>query len=450
MRLAGNGAVFENTKVMSKNPTRRDVLRASAATAMGLSLGSLAFAKPAKYKGDKVRFGCVGVGGKGDSDTADAARLGVVVALCDADRNTLAAAAKKYPDAKLYTDYRIMFREMEKELDAVTVSTPDHNHALPSAMAMVRGMHVFCQKPLTRTLFEARMLNDLARKHRVATQMGNQGTANDELRRAAAWVRAGACGTVREVHVWTDRAAGWWPQGVGHPMPDFKPETVDWDAWLGPAPIRHFSKAYHPFAWRGFWDFGSGALGDMGCHVLNMPFMALDLVDPVSVQAETSGKTDETFPMWSIVNYEFSARGSRGPLKLVWYDGGKKPPASLVPGVQYSGGGVIIVGDKDTLYVPGEHGGGAKLVKAPPPSVDFEKSPGHFEEFIRMIEGGQAAKSNIPDYSGPLTETVLLGNLAVWAPGERLEWDSRNLKVKGRPDLDAVIRPRYRLGWELD
>lgn len=434
---------------MSSNPSRRDVLRASAAGAFAMTLGSYAFARSSRFQGQKVRFGCVGVGGKGDSDTADAHRLGVVVAICDADRNTLAEAAKKYPDAKTFTDYRYMFKEMGNQMDAVTVSTPDHNHALPSAMAMVRGMHVFCQKPLTRTVWEARWLSDLARKHRVASQMGNQGTANDELRRAAAWIRAGAVGTVKEVHVWTDRAAGWWPQGVGHPMPDLKPATVDWDAWLGVAPVRHFSKAYHPFAWRGFLDFGSGALGDMGCHVLNMPFMALDLRDPIAFRAETSGKTDETYPAWSIVHYEFPARGNRPPLNLVWYDGSKKPPQDLVPNTQYSGGGVIVVGDKDTLYVPGEHGGGAKLLKSTPPNVDFEKSPGHFEELIQMIQTGKPAKSNIPDYSGPLTETVVLGNLAIWSPNQRLEYDAANMRVKGRPDLDAVIRPKYRAGWEL-
>jgi predicted dehydrogenase len=432
---------------MPNDLTRRDVLKASAIGLGSFSILSQTFAQRNKQK---VRFACVGVGGKGDSDTADAARLGVVVAICDADRNTLAEAAKKYPQAQTFTDYRYMFDAVGKQIDAVTVSTPDHNHALPSAIAMTMGKHVFCQKPLTRTVWEARWLTDLARKHRVASQMGNQGTANNALRQAAAWVRTGAVGTVKEVHVWTDRAAGWWPQGVGHPLPDFKPAHVDWDAWLGPAPVRHFSNAYHPFKWRGFWDFGSGALGDMGCHVLNMPFMALDLRDPVAVRAETSGDgNEETFPLWSVVHYEFPARGSRPALNLVWYDGGKKPPQSLAPNEKYSPGGVLVVGDKDTLYVGGEHGGGAKLLSGAAPQASFPVSHGHFEEFILMIEGGPAAVSNIPDYAGPLTETVLLGNLAIKSPGQRLEWDARNLRVPGRADLDEIIRPEYRKGWTI-
>lgn len=434
---------------MSHEFSRRDVLKATAVTGLGLTLGAHAFALGGRSNGQKVRFACIGVGGKGDSDTADAARLGEVVAICDADRNTLANAAKKYPNAQTFTDYRYMYKAMEGKIDAVTVSTPDHNHGLASAMAMVRGLHVFCQKPLTRTLWEVRWLQELAKKHRVATQMGNQGTAADPLRQAAAWVRAGALGTVKEVHVWTDRAKGWWPQGVGHPMPDEKPASVDWDAWLGPAPVRHFSKAYHPFAWRGFWDFGSGALGDMGCHVLNLPFMALDLRDPISVYAETSDHMDETYPLSSTIKYQFAARGNRPALDLIWYDGGLKPPRDLAPGNEYPGGGVIVVGDRDTLFVPSEHGSGAKLIKNAPPNAPFEKSPGHFEEFIRAIEGGPPAHSSIPEYSGPLTETVLLGNLAVAAPKTRLEWDAAGLRVKGRPDLDAVIKPTFREGWSL-
>jgi len=428
--------------------SRRDVLKATAVTAFGATIIPRGFTYQGKQK---VRFASIAVGGKGDSDTADAARLGELVAICDADRNTLAEAAKKYPNAKTFTDYRQMYDAMHNQIDAVTVSTPDHNHALASAIGMTLGKHVFCQKPLTRTVWEARWLQDLAKKHRIATQMGNQGTANDALRQAAYWVRNGALGTVREVHVWTDRAAGWWPQGVGHPEPTYKPETVDWDAWLGPAPVRHFSKAYHPFAWRGFWDFGSGALGDMGCHVLNLPFMALDLQEPTSLLAETSEHPKEanieTFPLWSIVHYDFPARGNRGAVKLTWYDGSKKPPQDLAPNEKYSGGGVIIVGDKDTLYVPSEHGSGAKLLKNPPPNVDFPKSPGHFEELIIAIETGKHAMSSIPEYSGPLTETVLLGNLAIASRGQKLEWDSKSLKVKGRPDLDSVIKPVYREGW---
>jgi len=434
---------------MSNDLTRRDVLRASATTALTLAAGPTILARTKGWEIDRPRFACIGLGGKGDSDTADANRLGVVVAICDADRNTLAEAQKKYPNAKAYTDYRYMLRDFDGKADAVTVSTPDHNHALASAIAMSMGMACFTQKPLTRTVWEARWLQELAKKHRVATQMGNQGTANDELRRNAAWITTGLLGTVREVHVWTDRAAGWWPQGVPHPLPDVKPAHVDWDAWLGPSPIRHFSNAYHPFKWRGWWDFGSGALGDMGCHVLNMPFMALDLRDPVSIRATTSDKFEETFPVSATVTYQFPARGGRPPLKLVWYDGRNKPSPDLVGGAAISAGGVIVIGDKDTLYQASEHGQNAKLLKGGTPDAPFEKSPGHFEELIRSMNGGKRAKSDIVDYSGPLTETVVLGNLAIAAPGELLEWDAANMRVRGRPDLDKVIKPEYREGWRL-
>ncbi|MBI5707135.1 MAG: Gfo/Idh/MocA family oxidoreductase [Armatimonadetes bacterium] len=433
---------------MATHPTRRDVLRTSAAGAVTLALPVFGAAQNSPKSPQKVRFACIGVGGKGDSDTADANRLGVVVAICDADRNTLANSLKKYPDAKPYTDYRYMLQDMRSSIDAVTVSTPDHNHGLASAMAMMMGKHAFCQKPLTRTVWETRRLAELAIKHNLATQMGNQGTANDELRRAAMAVKNGAIGTVKEVHVWTDRAEGWWPQGVGHPMPDVKPASVDWDAWLGPAPVRHFSNAYHPFRWRGWWDFGAGAMGDMGCHVLNLPFMALDLRDPIAFRAEVSDHNDETYPRWSIIHYEFPERNGRAALKLTWYDGGKKPSQDFVPGVQYSGGGVIIVGSSGTLYVPSEHGSGATILGKGAPQADFEKSPGHFEEFIRAIEGGKPAMSNFPGYACPLTETVVLGNLAAWAPGDRLEWDAANMRVKGRSDLDAMLKPTYRKGWD--
>lgn len=434
---------------MHHKPSRRDVLRASAAGAFGLALPVFGAAAKAPKSPQKVRFACIGVGGKGDSDTADANRLGVVVAICDADRNTLAAAMKKYPDARPFTDYRYMYKYMADSIDAVTVSTPDHNHGLATAMALTLGKHAFCQKPLTRTIWETRLLAELAQKNHLATQMGNQGTAGDELRRAAMAVKGGAIGTVKEVHVWTDRAEGWWPQGVDHPMPDVKPASVDWDSWLGPAPVRHFATAYHPFKWRGWRDFGTGALGDMGCHVLNLPFMALDLRDPVAVRGEVSDQHDETYPRWSIVHYEFAERKGRAPLQLTWYDGGKKPSQDYVPGVQYSGGGVIIVGSTGTLYVPGEHGGGATIVGKGAPQAEFEKSPGHFEEFINAIQGGKPAMSNFPGYACPLTETVLLGNLAVSAPGERLEWDAANMRVKGRSDLDHLLKPTFRENWSL-
>lgn len=435
---------------MANDLTRRDVLRTAAVGAAGIALGLPAAATRPKSPNDRIRFACIGVGGKGRSDAGDCARLGEVVAICDVDAQTRAKGLAAHPRAAAFADFRQMLEALDRHIDAVTVSTPDHTHAVAAAMALQMGKHVFCQKPLTRTLGEARRLRQLAQSSRVATQMGNQGTAHDDLRRAAAAIRAGAFGAVREVHCWTDRAGGWWKQGVERPPSKVCPDHVDFDLWLGPAPKRPFAEGYHPFHWRGWWHFGSGALGDIGCHNMNLPFMALDLRDPASVIARTSGHNGESYPVWSIVEYDFPARGDRGPVKLTWYDGGKRPPQDFAPDHPYQGNGALIVCEKATLYSPNEYGTAVVLTSGEPmPDIPFERSPGHFDEWVEAIRGGRPARSNIVNYSGPLTETVLLGNLAVWAAGTRIEWDARRLAVKGQPDLDELIRPDPRRGWEL-
>lgn len=423
---------------------RREFLKTTALAGAGILIGDRARAEE-----QKVRFACIGVGGKGDSDTADAARLGEVVALCDADEGTLAKAGQKYPNAKRYSDFRKMLDEMEKSIDAVTVSTADHTHAPAAALAMRKGKHCFCQKPLTHSIYEARRLAELAREHKVATQMGNQGTASGDLRKNAALIRAGILGPVKEVHVWTNRPI--WPQGDPRPADTPSvPESVHWDLWLGPAPERPYHPAYHPFKWRGWWDFGTGALGDMACHTLNMPFMALDLRNPVSVQAETSGHNRDSYPKWSVIRYEFAATDSRPAVKLVWYDGGKRPPAELLGGREPESSGSLVLGEKGGLYSPGDSGNARVLLGgAAETDVQFPQSPGHFEEFIRAIRGGEPAVSNFPGYAGPLSETVLLGNLAVWADGKKIEWDARELKATNAPEVERIVRPEYRKGWEL-
>jgi predicted dehydrogenase len=317
------------------------------------------------------------------------------------------------------------------------------------------GKHCFCQKPLTRTIYEARLMGKVAREMKVATQMGNQGTAGDDLRRGAAWLRAGVLGDVTEIHIWTNRPI--WPQGIARPKPGERPSHLNWDLWLGPAPERPFADAYHTFKWRGWWDFGTGALGDMGCHEINMAFMGLDLRNPASVQAVTSGHNRDSYPSWSIVTYQFPAAASRKAVKLVWYDGGKTPPESLLDGHKpQRGGGMLCIGAKGKLH------GAGRLSGVKPKDVKFPKSPGHFAEWINAIRGGPAPMSNFPDYAGPLTETVLLGNLAVWAANEAdstakepiavgptIQWDSENLRAQG-VGLESLIRPTYRQGYTLD
>lgn len=435
---------------MAFKPTRRDVLKASVVAAAGLAAGPKAFAQARRGANERLRFAMIGVGGRGGAHLKPAAEFGDIVALCDIDAATLTKTLADYPKAAAFADFRAMLDTMSGQIDAVVVATPDHVHAPASAMAMKLGKHVYCEKPLTRTLGEARKLQEIARRARVATQMGNQGTSSDDLRNAVAVIQTGMFGKVKEIHCWTDRSGGWWPQGVERPEPKPTPGTVAWDLWLGPSPERPYAPGYHPFAWRGWWDFGSGALGDIGCHCMNLPFWALDLREPSAVQAETSGHNKDSYPSWSIVKMEFPERGGRPPLTLTWYDSGKKPPAELGNGETLGGNGCLIVCDHATLHAPGEYGsnchiaGGGGL-----PLIEFEKSPGHFKEFVIAATGGPRAKGDIVAYSGPLTETVLMGNLAVWASGERLEWDARRLRVKGRPEFDSVIHPAYREGWML-
>ena len=441
---------------MSYLTDRRRFLQTTAATGVGVFVAGRAAAEDSNSPNERIRFACIGVGGKGSSDSADAKKAGDVVAIVDIDDNTLEkAGSKSFPSAARYTDFRKMLDEMGKNIDAVTVSTPDHMHAPASAMAMRMGKACFAQKPLTRTIWEARKLGEIARETKVATQMGNQGTSYSPLRKTAATVRSGVLGNIKEVHVWTNRPI--WPQGGDRPKEAPVPKNVHWEEWLGVAPYRPYAPGYHPFAWRGWWDFGSGALGDMACHTVNMPFMALDLRDPTSVVAETSGHNRDSYPKWSIIKYEFPANDTRQAVQMVWYDGGKKPAADLFDGEAVSDTGVLLIGDKGKLFAPGDYcEKGFKILGGPSaPEVEFEQSPGHFEEFARAIKGGPQARSNFAEYSGPLTETILLGNLAVWAApeagsaGKKIEWDAKNLKPTNAPEVEVVVKPTYREGYTL-
>ncbi len=462
---------------MSEQRSRRDFLRTAALTGAGVWMADKAWAVDKTAQGkiiganDKINFACIGVGGKGDSDSNEAAKYGNIVAICDVDDNTLDSAAKKWPNAKKYNDYRQMFAEMGKDIDAVTVSTPDHHHVHATAMALHLGKHAFCQKPLTHSIYEARYIGDLARKMGVATQMGNQGTASSSLRSNAYKVRAGALGNVTEVHVWTNRPI--WPQGGPRPAPEAVPSNLHWDLWLGPAPDRPFVQGsgrkpgYHTFAWRGWWDFGTGALGDMACHTVNLPFMALDLRYPTSVVATSSGNNKDSYPKASKIIFEFPAikneRVSRGPITLYWYDGSNLPPAGLVTDGKFaltelvnnnrlSDSGSLIVGDKGVMYTPNDYGSGGHIVggvEVGEVSFPRAENDDHFLEFVKGIRGEGTPTSNFPDYAVPLTETILLGNLAVWSEGKKIEWDAKKLRAKNAPEVASIIRPSYRSGYAL-
>jgi predicted dehydrogenase len=439
---------------MKRGTNRRSFVKTTAALGVGYWVAGGIEPRKSIAANEQINFASIGVGGKGQSDSADAGKSGNMVAICDIDENTLNSAAQKWPNAKKFYDFRKMLEECEKEIDAVTVSTPDHCHAVASAMAMRMGKHCFTQKPATKTIEEARVLGALAKEKKLATQMGNQGTAGGTLREAAAILKTGL-GTISEVHVWTNRPV--WPQGKGHKVKEEPvPASVHWAEWIGPAKTRPFSKEIHPFKWRGFWEFGTGALGDMACHTLNMPFMALNLRDPVSIQATTDGHDGIVYPKWSIITYQYPELNGRAAVKMMWYDGGKLPDRALFPqGVDIASSGVLAIGEKGKMYCPGDYcENGAKLFGVDKPKVEYPKSPGHFEEWVRAIRGGEEAMSNFPNYAGPLTETVLLGNLAVWcAPdggeGKKVEWDAKGMKATNAPEAAHLVKAEYHNGYKL-
>jgi predicted dehydrogenase len=438
---------------------RRTFVKAGAAAGAGFWIaGRQTGYGQEKSPNAKLNVACIGVGGRGAGDV-DGVKGENIVALCDVDKRSLDGQAKKFPQAKLFRDYRKMLDEIGKEIDAVTVATPDHSHAHASVLAMRLGKHCYCEKPLSHDVWEARLMRETAKEKKVATQCGNQGTASGNMRKAVEWIRAGALGDVKEIHVWTNRPI--WPQspGVKDRPKEGKPvpEWLDWDLFLGPAKDRPYHDAYHPFKWRGWWDFGTGALGDMACHTANLPFMAAKLGAPTSVEAQSEAPNPETYPGWAQIVYEFPARESLPPLKLVWYEGkreGKKllPPEEHFHGKKPSDSGSIVVGSKGTMYSSDDYGNNTvwfpeeqfKDFKAEP---TLPRSPGHHQEWINACKGGPPALSNF-EYSGPLTEFILLGNVGIKL-GKKFQWDAAALKATDAPEADPWIRWERRKGWEL-
>ncbi len=447
--------------------SRRDFMGTAAATLAAVAvvprhvLGGANNTPPS----EKLNIAGVGVGGMGQNNV-NACATENIVALCDVDSAYAAGVFKKYPKARTWTDYRKML-DQQKDIDAVVVATPDHAHAVVAMAAMERGKHVYVQKPLTRTVYEARKLTEAARKYKVATQMGNQGHSSDTIRMICEWIWDGAIGDVREVHCWTNRPV--WPQGQGRPegTPPV-PETLDWDLWLGPAPMRPYNPTYLPFNWRAWIDFGAGALGDMGCHVMDAAFWSLKLKYPTSVSASrsydvkkmwTRFENKETYPRAEVVHYEFPARAGMPPVKLHWYDGGILPerPDDLEPGRRIPESGSIFVGDKGKIMC-GTYSENARIIPEakmraydrPEPSIPRIKGgvSGHEQDWIRACKGGPAASSNF-DYAGPFTETVVMGNLAVLNPGKKLLWDGENMKVTNDEEANTYVKPNFRAGWSL-
>jgi predicted dehydrogenase len=412
---------------------------------------------------NKLNIAGIGVGGQGGNDIDEVSGENIV-ALCDVDKDHAAHTFKKYPNAKQYTDFREML-DKDKSIDAVVVGTPDHLHAYVSVTSLKHGKHVYCEKPLTRTVHEARRVAQVARESKRATQMGNQGMAFDGNRLINEWLWDGAIGPVREVHVWSDRPTHrgkmplWWPQGIDRPTDTpAVPDTLNWDLWLGPAPYRPYHPAYVPFKWRGWWDFGSGGLGDMGIHNLAPVFAALKLGAPTSIQASSTPVFTETVPVASMVHYEFPAREDMPAVKLHWYDGGMLPerPAELEENrVLDPEDGIIFVGDKGKMLVTGWGGEHPRLL---PESRDkeYERPPkklprsvaGHYKEWVEACKTGSPTRSNF-DFAGPLTEAVLLGSVCIRNGGEKLAWDSHGMKITNDPDANKLLHYEYRNGWSL-
>lgn len=431
--------------------SRRSLLKgaASAAALLGVS-GRLpgqteTIRTPRKLAPDeKLNIACVGCGGKGATDVNEV-RSENIVALCDVDWSRAKRIAQAFPNVPKFQDYRVMLREMDAQIDAVTVSTPDHMHFPIAKMAIEMGKHVYVQKPLTHTVWEARQLAELARKHKVATQMGNQGQADESGRILCEYLWDGAIGPVREVHVWTNRPI--WPQAIERPKETAAvPATLDWDLWLGVAPERPYCPAYHPFKWRGWYDFGTGALGDIGCHSFAPIDRALKLGAPTTVEASSSALCKETFPAASIVRYEFPARGGRPAVRMVWYDGGLKParPEGLEEGRDLGEGGTIYIGDRGCIY-NGRLLPESRMREYKQPPRTLPRSPGHYQEWLLACKGGEPGGANF-DVSGPQAETILLGNIALLTR-KKLVWDAENLRITNVPEANEYLRSKYREGW---
>jgi predicted dehydrogenase len=436
---------------------RREVLTGAAALAAFTIL-------PGRARGanERLNIAGIGVGGMGGGNLARVAGSENIVALCDVDPNHAGGAIKRWPQARFWVDYRQMLAE-QKDIDAVVIATPDHTHAVISMAAIKAGKHVYCQKPLTHTVWEARMLAEAARQSKVATQMGIQGHSGGGGRSICEWIWDGAIGEVREVDAWCSLSyypwghAGWSSRWGSRPKetPPL-PDKLNWDLWLGPAPERPYHPAYHPGVWRCWWDFGCGMMGDRGAHTLDCVFWALKLGQPTSVEATSCGLNPDTHPLSAIVTFRFAAREGFPPLKLTWYEGTRPPrPEDLIKDLDLpKEGGVIFKGTKGKI-VAGVYGNGPYLLpetlhreyKRPAASLPRVPGENHEMEWVNAAKAGTQPGAHF-GYSGPLTEMCLLGNVTKRLDA-RIEWDPVNVKVTNRDDAGPWVRMPYRQGWSL-
>lgn len=443
---------------------------------------------------DRLNIVTIGAGGKGHSDTLAASgydsekktTLDNIIGLCDVNDKEGARTFELFPKAKQYRDYRKMLDDMEKDIDAVIISTPDHMHCVQAMHAMKMGKHVYVQKPLAHDVYEARIMADAAKKYKVKAQMGNQGSSSDDIRRICEWIEAGTIGEVREVHCWTNRPV--WEQGKGKSAQKMKvPAHLDWDLWLGTAPYRRYHKEYQPFNWRGWWDFGTGALGDMACHIMDPAVKALKLKDPVSVQAHVPIKKRDwsridplgSPPVASMIYFDFPQRGELPPVQLTWYDGGLMPrrPAELKDDEMMGNfdGGVLFVGSKGKLMCDC-YAANPRLLPLdtmkdfvePSPTIPRMTQDNHQRNWVEAIKGNATLSSPFEE-AGPFTEVVLMGNLAIRAnyareltydrkgnsylaytgEGKKLNWDAKNMQITNYDMANRFVQREYREGWKI-
>ncbi len=434
---------------------RRDFLTTTAA-GLAIPLTAPAILKSAAPN-ERIRLASIGVGGKGWSDLNGAAAFCDVVAFCDVDtdisrRGGFAKAAEKWPNARRYSDWRELFDKEAGKIDAVTVSTPDHMHAPVTMTALQLGIATYTQKPLTRTIHEARALTKAAEDAGVSTQMGNQNHSGSGYRTLADWVQKGILGKVKVAHTWSNRPV--WPQGLDRPQgSDPVPENLDWDAWLGVAPERPYKKGvYHPFKWRGWYDFGAGALGDMGCHIIDPVVWSLELGPALSVQYDGPTPNAETFPKEETIRYRFGGtrHTAEDTLEMTWYDGGRLPSiegSHLPAGTKLPSNGVLMIGEDRTLLCP--HGGMPQVYPPAPVQLIHEPGLNHYEEWTKGIKTGSTPNSSFA-YAGPLTETVLLGVVASRVGSKELKWDAEKLEFTNSEKANSYVKQEYREGWEVE
>jgi predicted dehydrogenase len=441
---------------MNSNPneqtSRRAFLQRTSIAAAGLWLTAPQFlrAQGAVSANDKLRVGIIGVAGQGGYSINQLKDITDIAALCDVDATKLAAAQQRFPAARTHRDFRRLVEQ--KGLDAIVVATPDHTHAVAAMAALESGRHLYCEKPLTRTVSEARIVTETAQRLKRVTQIGTQIHAGGNYRRVVELIRSGAIGEVTDVQVWVGASYGGRELATDRPP---VPSNLDWDLWLGPMAARPYHPQYAPAAWRNWWHFGGGALADFGCHFMDLPFWALDLHHPVTIEAEGPPVHAESTPPWLIVRYDFPARVQAGtkwpPLKLTWYHGGKYPEKHITAEQhQLWGNGVLFIGSKGNLladYSRHQLLPEADFAGFVKPQPFIQDSLGHHKEWIAAIQLGGTTTCRF-DYSGPLTEAALLGNVA-YRVGRKLDWNSEAMKATNCPEADEFLQHQYRPGWQL-